>query len=116
MSDTMINLLQETEQVLAANGKTSADVRWVGNSQMAIGWALFAEHADFSYNNGYGAEAISLSLMVVGDDWWLERHEYDGSEWWEFKTLPTMPSLAPVEPDSIIRSVWHLFQTPMREG
>jgi hypothetical protein len=26
--------------------------------------------------------------MVIGSDWWLERHEYDGSEWWEFKSLP----------------------------
>lgn len=22
---------------------------------------------------------------------WLERHEYDGSEWWEYKTMPTEP-------------------------
>jgi len=29
-----------------------------------------------------------VSLTVAGDDWWLERHGYDGSEWWEFKTLP----------------------------
>jgi hypothetical protein len=29
-----------------------------------------------------------LKIIVVGKDWWLERHEYDGSEWWEFKTMP----------------------------
>lgn len=27
--------------------------------------------------------------MLVGDGWWIERAEYDGSEWWEFKTIPT---------------------------
>ena len=26
--------------------------------------------------------------MLVGDGWWIERFEYDGSEWWEFKTIP----------------------------
>ena len=23
-----------------------------------------------------------------GSDWWLERGEYDGSEWWEFRREP----------------------------
>ena len=32
-----------------------------------------------------------MDLLIVGDDWWLERHEYDGAEWWEFKTLPCEP-------------------------
>lgn len=27
----------------------------------------------------------------MGDDWWLERHEYDGSEWFELKELPDKP-------------------------
>lgn len=26
--------------------------------------------------------------MVVGCDWWLERHEYDGAESWSYKVLP----------------------------
>ena len=29
--------------------------------------------------------------MVVGNNWWLERHEYDGSEWWEYKQFPVKP-------------------------
>jgi len=40
------------------------------------------------YYNSYGASCVALDLVVVGDDWWLERYEYDGKEWWEFKTLP----------------------------
>lgn len=27
----------------------------------------------------------------MGDDWWLERHEYDGSEWFELKECPDKP-------------------------
>lgn len=31
---------------------------------------------------------------MAGDDWWLERAEYDGSEWWKFKTLPVEPKVS----------------------
>jgi hypothetical protein len=34
---------------------------------------------------------IDMGLIVVGKDFWLERHEYDGSEWWEFKSIPMEP-------------------------
>jgi len=37
---------------------------------------------------------IRNDLYVVGEDWWLERGEYDGSEWWEFKRLPECPPRA----------------------
>lgn len=30
--------------------------------------------------------------VVVGKDFWLERGEYDGSEWWSFKTTPQCES------------------------
>ena len=44
------------------------------------------------YNSGVGSREISPGLVVVGKNWWLERHEYDGSEWWEYKTKPITPS------------------------
>lgn len=31
---------------------------------------------------------VATDLVLVGDDWWIERAEYDGSEWWEFKSIP----------------------------
>lgn len=37
----------------------------------------------------HGAQHVATDLVLVGDDWWIERCEYDGSEWWEFKTIPT---------------------------
>lgn len=30
-------------------------------------------------------------LTLVGEDFWLERKEYDGQEWWEYKTTPIKP-------------------------
>jgi hypothetical protein len=86
-----VNLLQETISVLTDNGKTPSDVRWVGCGLVSAPWEEFARLADRTYDNGYGGAEVSGLLVIVGDDWWLERHEYDGSEWWEFKRLPTRP-------------------------
>ncbi len=106
----MINLLKETEEALKHGGKSPADVLWVGARTAKWGgegsrvgsfsWQEFALLADFSYDNGYGDNNIAGSLVVVGSDWWLERGEYNGSEWWEFKTLPVRPAtIEPVRTD-----------------
>ena len=87
----MDNLKKETLHILREFGKTKKDVRWVGCEQFTIDTDLFWELADRKYDEGYGAAEVAPDLLVVGDDWWLERHEYDGSEWWEFKRLPEKP-------------------------
>lgn len=51
----------------------------------------FCSKADFTYHDGFGGVEIDMGLIVVGKDFWLERHEYDGSEWWEFKSIPMEP-------------------------
>ena len=86
-----MNLLRETKERLEENGKASKDVKWVGNGSgtQAISWINFAMRANFEYDDGWGSAEIALELVVGGDDWWLERYEYDGSECWQFKTLPT---------------------------
>jgi len=86
----MVNLLSETIMELRLHGKSEEDVRWVGSNdgKYAITWDEFAKIADVEYDNDYGAYEVALDLVVVGDDWWLERCEYDGKEWWEFKSLP----------------------------
>lgn len=89
--DETINLLEETTKHLAENGKTPSDVRWIGNAEGWFSWDVFAGVANVRYDNGFGGQEVCESLLVVGDDWWLERHEYDGGEWWEFKTLPSNP-------------------------
>lgn len=85
------NLLDETENIITSNGKSVDDVLWVGDANGWCDWKTFVSLADFTYDSGFGGEEVATSLMVVGSDWWLERHEYDGSEWWEFKTLPQAP-------------------------
>lgn len=42
---------------------------------------------NFEYDNGYGIQHV-YGTIVFKDDSWLERREYDGSEWWEYKSVP----------------------------
>ena len=88
----MINFKEETLEVLKQYGKTIDDIKWIGNSTgertTDIQW--FFNSIDFSYNDGFGCEFINQSLVIVGNNWWLERGEYDGSEWWDFKTIPKL--------------------------
>ena len=89
----LINLKDETLEILDEHGKTWDDVEWIGSVRrnLTIDKNQFLILANREYNNGYGGNEVSLDLVVVGKDFWLERHEYDGSEWWEFKQLPKKP-------------------------
>ena len=64
---------------------------WVGN-RSGTNTMTFEEFEGIArkidYDPSWGCEYIPRNLVVVGPDWWLERHEYDGSEWWEFKRVP----------------------------
>lgn len=102
----MKNLLKETLELLERNGKGPPDVRWVGSTECGwFAWEKFAALADEEYDEGYGAAEVVRDILVVGDDWWLERGEYDGAEWWEFKTLPRRPP-EQIEPGQIVGPPW----------
>ena len=88
-----MNLLQETLEDLHENGKRWEDIEWIGTEDAKIPLKDFLREADFEYDNGYGGARINTNLTIVGKDWWLMRHEYDGSEWWEFQTKPVEPPL-----------------------
>lgn len=101
----MTNLKEETILCLEEHGKTKDNIKWIGCSKFKIPIDLFWKLADNSYDECYGPEEVAADLLIVGDDWWLERHEYDGYEWWEYKKLPQ-------EPEKIL-SIPTLF--PMKE-
>lgn len=87
-----MNLLNETRDILLSNNKTFDDVLFVGDEATHTKMTVkdFLEHANVEYKNGYGIEEINTDLILVGKDFWLERHEYDGSEWWEYKSMPNV--------------------------
>ena len=89
----MGHLLEETLDILQDYGKTIEDVKWIGTNEYIIPIEQFIKIADRMYNGGYGIEEVDTGLVVVGEDWWLARAEYDGSEWWEFRKIPTKPAM-----------------------
>lgn len=91
-----MNFLEETIEELAFNGKTETDVLWVGQRHKGqyckTTWEDFKSKANFEYDNNRCMGVIPLDLIIVGKDFWLERGEYDGAGWWEFKTQPIEPA------------------------
>lgn len=89
---SFINLLDETMDALTRNGHTTGEVIWVGGETYGwFTWEDFTELANRCYDNGYGAQMVAMDLVVVGADWWLQRAEESGSEWWEYLTCPAHP-------------------------
>lgn len=90
----LINLLEETEFVMKQYGKTWEDVEHICGNEFSISKENFINVAkETDYDNGFGGQEIAYDLKIVGKNWWLERSEYDGSEWWVFKTYPIPPTL-----------------------
>jgi hypothetical protein len=89
----MRNLLQETLAHLDECQLTPQDVLWVGTANQWFTWDEFALIANIAYDGGYGAQQIANDLVVVGQDWYLDRDEYDGAEGWELRRVPTRPPL-----------------------
>ncbi len=91
----MTNLLRETVGILKENKKKPSDVKWCGSEEFGyFSWAEFERIAKLTdYDGGFGGQEIAKDLLVVGEDFWLERHEYDGSEWWEYKSMPKRPKV-----------------------
>ena len=88
----MTNLLQETLDTLKQHDKTPSDVLWVGAPAYGyMTWDEYAAIADVNYYSGYGSQEVAKDLVIVGKGWCMERGEYDGSEWWDFKTPPKKP-------------------------
>ncbi len=94
-----MNLYKETKEKLEEIGFTWESVKYISvldtdyprkDSKLykikVDDFIHFAEH--FDYDDGYGGAEVNTSLRIVfyGGSF-LERGEYDGSEWWEYKKL-----------------------------
>ena len=44
----------------------------------------FMKELDVEYDSGFGGQEL-YGYVVMRDGSWLERNEYDGSEWWEYR-------------------------------
>ncbi|CYZ86348.1 hypothetical protein [Streptococcus suis] len=85
----MTNLWEETIEVLKEHGKTFDGVRFIQGNDFKITKENFENVAKkTNYDSGYGSANVATDLVVVGKNWWLERGEYDGAEWWDYKESP----------------------------
>jgi hypothetical protein len=50
----------------------------------------FLNNLDFEYRSGYGAQNLFGTVWLKNGKW-LDRGEYDGSEWWELREMPAIP-------------------------
>ena len=93
----MTNLWDETVRKLAThNLDFDKDVIQVQTYEGYINKEVFKMMAmATNYDSGYGAAEIREDLVIMGNGWWLERDEYDGSEWWTYCVAPT-----PLEKDA----------------
>lgn len=87
----LYTLKTETIDILKKHNKILSDIKWIGCRSFKIPINKFWELANRMYDRGYGSAEVAEDLLLVGDSWWLERHEYDGAEWWEYKELPQEP-------------------------
>lgn len=83
-----MNLYKETIEILKEHGKTFDDVVVICGDDFQITKDDFIKYSNTEYDSGYGAPEVAEDLLVIGAGFWLERHEYDGSEWWEYKEIP----------------------------
>ena len=100
-----MNFLKETLKKLSEHNKEPKDVVWVGDSDKFFSWEDFVIFANKNYDADYGLAEVKMSFVVAGADWWLERDVYDGSEWWEFRIMPTKPSKE-AQPEEISDCMW----------
>lgn len=92
----MTHFLKETKDKLKENGMDPWDIVFIGSSDGQYGctWDEFTKLADVRYDSGYGGSEIPEDLVIVFKDGsWLERGEYDGAEWWEYKQTPSVPEI-----------------------
>ena len=81
----MTNFLKETIDAIRLSRHTVEEVMFVGSydGEYRINWDKFKKIGNIEYDAGYGLQEIDSELIVYFTDGsWLERVEYDGSEWW----------------------------------
>lgn len=99
----MINLYEETLQKLRDHNKTFDNVIAIANSYNNYNAtkeeikkysyvydkeAFIKASKLINYDNGFGGDCVGMYLVIIGDDFYMDRTEYDGSIYWEYRTKP----------------------------
>ena len=89
----MLNAKKELLEVIPEGTKIKCAI--VNKHLLKVGYTEdefedFLNLLDFKYNNGYGGQNL-YGAVWLEDGTWLDRGEYDGSEWWEHIVMPEIP-------------------------
>lgn len=55
-----------------------------------VDWEKFLEKIDVEYDPCFGCQELFGTIWLENGTW-MERFEYDGSEWWRFMKQPEVP-------------------------
>jgi len=114
----VINFKDETLEYMKSINKTPDDIAYITGNNKTMSWEIFAKAADFDYNCSYGTNYVNLDLYIVfKDNTWMARSEYDGSEGWTYRTLPSCDDMKHVETvEEAIMGIWEEFVISRLEG
>ena len=78
------NYADETLAVLENYGYSIDDIDWIGTHDFIISISEFFDVARRTLcDAGYGSAETPIDIVIVmKDETWFERYEYDGSEYW----------------------------------
>lgn len=66
------------------------------SASLAVGFTKedydnFIKKLDVEYDDGYGTQELFGTIWLT-DGTWMDRGEYDGSEWWQHQECPEIPT------------------------
>jgi len=90
----MRNALHELHEAMTENNQSPMSIDYgyihLGGNRMEFAGRIRSHQLallDREYDDGFGGQELD-GTIVFKDGTWLERGEYDGSEWWEYKCKP----------------------------
>jgi len=58
-------------------------------------YEVFLESLDYEYDSGYGSQELFGKILFENS--YSDRHEYDGSEYWDNHKMPTVKNIMGME-------------------
>jgi len=97
MADELLDILDGCAEPIALDITFQKE----NKKQWRVVWLRDKSDTDFKqfvknkinlyYYNGYGSQHLD-GFVWLQDGAWLERAEYDGSEFWQYQKRPTLPA------------------------